>query len=125
MAMNYHGVSITQSEIVKHVYGDIYNWTASGNTIAKALNGWKGFKVVSYKHKSTQSLVDNLVSSGPLIIGTEEHAYLLTHIYFTRDLYGNLDPLKVILINPKTAKEEVRNWSDFFPSINTIVSVLR
>jgi len=110
---------------VKHVYGEAYDRTASGNTIATALNGWKDFRVISYNYKSTQSLVDNLVLSGPLIIGTEEHAYLLTHIYFTKDLYGNLDPFKVILINPKTAKEEVRNWSDFFRSINTIVIIWR
>lgn len=123
MMMRYHGKWQSQSEIVEKVYGNAYNWTATGNDIAKALNDWDGWRAKSFKQKSLQMLIDELVSRGPIMVGTEEHAYLLTHIYYTKDYDGNPNPFKAILINPKTAKEEVRNWSDFFPAINTIVSI--
>lgn len=102
-----------------------YSWAATGNDIAEAFNGWNGWRTKSFKHKSIQILIDELVSHGPVMVGTEEHACLLTHIYYTKDYSGNPNPFNAILINPKTAKEEVRNWSDFFPAINTIVSIWR
>lgn len=123
MMMRYHGDWQLQSDIVEKVYGYPYNWTASGNDIAEALYGWNGLRAKSFKQKSAQILIDELVSHGPIMIGTEEHAYILTHIFFTKDYDGEVLPFKAVLINPKTAKEEVRNWSDFFPAINTIVSI--
>lgn len=123
MIVRYNGEWYSQSEIVGKVYGDSYNWTATGNDIAEAINGWNGLTAKSYKQKSIQIFIDLLLSHGPIFIGTEEHAYLLTHIYYTENYSGEITPFNVVLINPKTAKEEVRNWSDFFPAINTIVSI--
>lgn len=119
--LRFNNEDLKQSEIVEKVYGEPYNWTASGNDIAEAFNGWRGWKAKSFKQKSIKVLIDELIVHGPIIVGTEEHAYLLTHIYYTSDL----SPFKVILINPKTAREEVRDWSDFFPAVNTIVSLWR
>ncbi|MDE6339518.1 MAG: hypothetical protein K2K97_07000 [Muribaculaceae bacterium] len=117
--LRFNDEDFKQSEIVENVYGGSYNWTASGNDIAEAFNGWHGWKAKSFKQKSIRILIDELLLHGPIIVGTEEHAYVLTHIYYTNDL----SPSKVILINPKTAREEVRDWSDFFPAINTIISL--
>lgn len=119
--LRFNEENIKQSGIVENVYGESYNWTASGNDIEKAFNGWHSWKAKSFIQKSTKILIDELMAHGPIIVGTEEHAYLLTHIYYT----SNLSPFKVILINPKTAREEVWDWSDFFPAINTIVSLWR
>lgn len=121
MIMRVNGVDLKQSEIVENLYGEAYNRTASGNDIAEAFNGWRGWKAKSYKQKSAKILIDELLAHGPIIVGTEEHAFLLTHIYYK----SGLSPFKVVLINPKTAKEEVRDWADFFPAINTIVSLWR
>lgn len=123
MMMRYQGEWQSQSDIVEKVYGDPYNWTATGNDIAEALNGLNGWRAKSFKQKAVPILIDELVSYGPVMVGTEEHAYLLTHIFYTKDYIGEASPFKVVLINPKTGKEEVRNWSDFFPAINTIVSI--
>lgn len=123
MIMRYYGEWQSQTDIVRIVYGNSYNWTATGNDIAEAFNGWSSWKAKSFKQKSVQILIDELVSHGPIMVGTEEHAYLLTHIYYTKDYFGDITPFKVVLVNPKTAKEEVRDWSDFFPAINTIVSI--
>lgn len=121
--LRYHDMWVSQSDIVKQVYDGSYNWAASGNRIAQSLNGWNNLYVYSYRDKSIQILIDNLIKHSPLIIGNAEHAYLLTHIYYTQDYWGNINPFKVILINPMTAKEEVRNWSDFFPAINAIILI--
>lgn len=123
MVMRYNDIWVSQSEIVSRVYGDSYDLTATGNDMATALDGWRGLKVKSHKQKSIGILIDELVNHSPVIIGNEEHAYLLTHIYYTKDYQGDIHPFKVILINPKTAREEIRDWSDFFPAINTIVSI--
>lgn len=79
--LRYHDMRFSQSDIVRQVYDDSYNWTASGNRrnrIAQSLNGWNNLYVYSYRDKSIQVLIDNLIKHYPLIIGNAEHAYLLT-----------------------------------------------
>lgn len=125
MMLSYQGVHKSQTAIVEAEYGSPYNWTASGNEIAEVFNGWNGFRAKSFKSKSAQILIDELVGHSPLLVGTGEHAYLLTHIYFNKEYSGKLCPMKVVLFNPKNGKEEVRDWSDFFSSVNTIVSIWR
>lgn len=125
MVLQYNDMRKSQSEIVRHVYGSAYNWTASGNEIAEAFNGWNGFRVHSFNTKTAQSFIDEIAAGHPLIIGYEEHAYLLTHIYYKKTTNGRLSPFKIIMINPKLGKEEVFNWDTFFVSINTIVSFSR
>ena len=121
MMLRFNNEWLEQSEIVELVYGRPYDWTASGNAIAEAFDGWDYCQAKSFRQKSTRTLIDELNAHGPVMVGTGEHANLLTHIYYTRDL----SPFKAILINPKTGREEVRNWSDFFPAVNTIVSIWR
>lgn len=125
MIMKGYGERQSQSDIVGLVYGYSYDWTATGNDIARAFDGWNGWRAKTFKQKSAQILIDELVSHGPIMIGTEEHAYLLTHIYYTESRTGEASPFKAILINPTTAREEVRDWTDLFPAINTIVALFK
>lgn len=125
MVLQYNGISISQSEIVRQIYGFPYNWTASGNEIAESFNGWNGFRVRSFNTKTAQSFIDEMTAGHLLIIGCEEHAYLLTHIYYKKTSNGKLSPFKVIMINPKLGKEEVLDWSKLFDNVNTIVSFYR
>lgn len=122
MALQYDDIHKSQTEIVRQVYGSSYNRTASGNEIAGAFNGWNGLRVRSFNNKTAQSFIDELVAGHVLIIGYEEHAYLMTHIYYKKTSNGNLSPFKVIMINPKLGKEEVFDWSKLFDNVNTIVS---
>ena len=121
MALQYNGIYKSQTEIVRQVYGSPYNWTASGNEIAEAFNGWNGFRVRSFNTKTAQSFIDEIAAGHPLIIGYEEHAYLLTHIYYIKTSNGKLFPFKVIIINPKSGKEEGKDWSDFYYNLITII----
>lgn len=123
MAMRYCDVYVGQEEIAKKVLGGEYNLTASGNEIAAGLNGWYGLSVHSYHNKTSQSFIDEISKGHPLIVGIGEHAYLLTHIYYKKASNGGLTPFKAILINPKSGKEEVKDWNDFYSNLNTIVSI--
>lgn len=105
------------------ILGSPYKWTASGNEITAALNGWHGFRVRSFNTKTAQSFIDEIAAGHPLIIGYDEHAYLLTHIYCKKTSNGKLFPFKVIMINPKLGKEEVFDWLKLFDNVNTIVSL--
>lgn len=123
MAMLYCDEYVSQSSIASRVLGSDYNLTASGNEIASALSGWRGVRFRSFTSKSLQSFIDELSKGHPLIVGINEHAYLLTHIYYRRYADGRLSPFKVILINPKSGKEEVKDWNSFYSGLNTIISV--
>ena len=122
MILRYNGIRRQQSEIVAHVYGASYDWTASGNEIAGAFDGWNGFTVRSFQSKRAQSFINETAAGHPLIVGFAEHAYLLTHIYYKKTSNGLLRPFKVIMVNPSTGNEEVLDWNKFFASLNTIVS---
>lgn len=125
MILLYNGEYVSQGDIATKVFGGSYNRTASGNQIQATFDGWHGYSVNSYKSKTPQSFINEISSWHPLIIGIGEHAYLLTHIYCKKASNGLLHPFKAILINPKSGKEEVKDWNDVYSRANTIVSFFR
>lgn len=125
MIMWYNGQYVSQSDIASRVFGNNFNRTASGNQIQSSFEGWRGYTVHSYQSKNARYFIDEISSGHPLIIGIGGHAYLLTHIYYNKVLNGQLHPFKVILINPKSGKEEVKDWDDMYSRANTIVSFYR
>lgn len=137
MVLDYYGLSVSQSRIVERAYGDDYDFTANKNDIIGALNGWyvNGYTVrASYeRYKNAKTLIDAIASGRPLIIGLNErytstgHAYVLTHIFFTKDYNGNMTPTRVVVINPANSGdlEESLDWSEFYKRINTIITVTK
>ena len=137
MVLDYYGVDVTQTRIVERAYGDDYDLTANKNDIVEALNGWhiKGYTVrANYeRYKNAKTLIDAIASGRPLIIGLNEkytstgHAYVLTHIFFTKDYNGNMTPTRVVVINPANSGdlEESLEWSEFYKRINTIITVTK
>lgn len=135
MVLDYYGLSVSQSRIVEQAYGDDYDFTANKYDIIDALNGWyvNGYTVrANYeRYKNAKTLIDAIANGSPLIIGLNErytstgHAYVLTHIYFTKDYNGNMTPTRVVVINPAKSGdlEESLDWSEFFKRINTIITV--
>lgn len=119
----YYGIMESHANIVRRVYGSSCDWTASGNEMSETLDGWHGLTVKSFRAKSAQSFIDEIAAGHPLIIGYGEHAYLLTHIYYNKTSNGALTPFKVIMINPKSGKEEVKDWDEFYYAVNTIVLI--
>lgn len=125
MILLYNGQYVSQNDIVTMAFGNSFNRTASGNQIELAFDGWCGYSVHSYQSKKSQYLIDEISSGHPLIIGIGEHAYLLSHIYYKKASNGLLHPFKVILINPKTGREDVIEWCDMYSKANTIISFYR
>ena len=137
MVLDYYGLDVTQSRIVKQAYGDVYNLTANKHEIIKALNGWYIYgchiRANYERYKNAKTLIDAIACGRPLIIGLNErytstgHAYVLTHIFFTKDYNGNMTPTRVIVINPANSGdlEESLDWSEFYKRINTIITVTK
>ena len=137
MVLDYCGIEVAQSKIVERAYGNTYDLTANKNDIVSAINGWHigGHTVwASYeRYKNAKTLIDAITSGRPLIVGLNErytstgHAYVLTHIFFTRDYNGNMTPTKVVVVNPANSGdlEESLDWSEFYNRINTIISITK
>lgn len=135
MVLDYYGLFVSQSRIVERTYGDDYDFTANKNNIISALNGWhiNGYTVrASFeRYKNAKALIDAIANGQPLIIGLNEqyastgHAYLLTHIFFTRDFQGNMTPSRVVVVNPANSGdlEESLDWTEFYKRINTVITV--
>lgn len=137
MVLDYYGLSVSQSRIVERAYGDDYDFTANKNDIIGAINGWNvnGYTVYASfeRYKNAKTLIDAIANGCPLIIGMNEqytssgHAYVLTHIFFTKDYNGNMTPTRVVVINPAKSGdlEESLDWSEFYKRINTIITVIK
>lgn len=137
MVLDYYGLDVTQSRIVKQAYGDVYDLTANKNDIVAALNGWHvcGYHIrANYeRYKNAKTLIDAIAGGRPLIIGLNErytsigHAYVLTHIFFTKDYNGNMIPTRVVVVNPANSGdlEEGLDWSEFYMRINTIITITK
>lgn len=123
MILRYNGQYVSQSDIVARVFGDSFNRTASGNQIESVFDGWRGYSVHSFQSKKSRYFIDEISSGHPLIIGIGEHAYLLTHIYYKKTSNGLLHPFKAILINPSLGKEEVKDWDQFYQTLNNVSSI--
>lgn len=120
---DYHGLWMQQEEICKEVFGCIANLTANPAELKNAFDGkiWYDFliHVCPQNIKNSELLCKAVIETGPVLVGFNGHAYVLTHIYCS----ANYEPMKVILINPRNAKEEIWEWRDFFKSLDTIVVI--
>lgn len=137
MVLEYYGLEVSQSRIVERAYGDDYDLTANGEDIAAAVNGWylggALVRATTERYKSAKTLIDSMIKGTPLIMGLDErysstgHAYVLTHVFFTTDAYGNMTPSRVLVVNPANSGdlEEGLDWDEFYERINTIVVVTK
>lgn len=110
--LNFHGVNISQEQVVNYIYGDLIDRPGNIQQILGALNGWKMniYGRPAFVHSEPMYLVNDvtnhLTNKRPIIVGLSNpgvsigHAYVLTAIYFTTDMYNNTVPLKVVLRDP-------------------------
>lgn len=135
MVLDYHGIYVSQSKIVERAYGGLYDFTANKNDIIDAIDGWSvnntRIRASSERYKNPQTLINAIAGGTPLIIGLNEdytatgHAYVLSHIFFSQDNYGNMIPERVVVVNPANDgdMEESLEWLDFYKRINTIITI--
>ena len=141
MVLNYHGLYITQEQIVAKCFGNLYNKPGGPREMFIALNGWaynnRGgmSKVYTNSYPTNAIEIQQLLANNwPLIVGlnygtTVGHAYVLTAIYYSisYDNRGNqiIIPDKVVLRDPwpgKQSRQEM-SWNDFTKYVVSIYKV--
>jgi len=127
MVLNYHGLNVSQEQIVQKIYGGLPCKPGNANQIMNALSGWAPDTRGRYSQIYSQygvyngsDIVDQLSRKWPIIVGLDNpsgggHAYVLTAIYYSVDQWNNPIIDKVVLRNPwpKSPSKEYMNWSTF------------
>ena len=134
MVLNYHGLYVTQMDVVTKIYGSPYaNQAANEQQILTALSGWAPNNSGGYSaihayggYTSIQEIVNGLSGKWPLIVGMSNpdggigHAYVLTAIYFSYqyDYQGNVTgyiPDRVVLRDPwpTSPSRQEFSWVEF------------
>lgn len=112
MTLNYHGLYVTQEQIVARVFGNLADAPAEPRVILAALSGWapdaRGrFSVVyadPYVWHGAQ-IIQDLAYRWPLIVGLARpgaigHAYVLTAVVYSVGSYGEPVLHRVVLRDP-------------------------
>lgn len=141
MVLNYHGLYITQEQIVAKCFGTLYNKPGGPREMFIALNGWaynnRGgmSKIYTNNYPTNANEIQQLLAyNWPLIVGLNYgtnigHAYVLTAIYYSvsYDSRGNqiIIPDKVILRDPwpgSPSRQEM-SWNNFTKYVVSIYKV--
>lgn len=138
MVLNYHGLNVSQEQIVTRIYGALVDQPANDMQVRTALSGWApnvqgGYSTIYCVQgiNSANEITANLNNRWPLIVGLRNpgnnvgHAYVLTAIFFNTDGYNNTIPEKVVLRDPfpgNQSRIEV-SWSSFTNRVQSIFKV--
>lgn len=126
--LNFHGLYVTQEQVVLKIYGTLVDQPAGQQQIMNALSGWAPNSQgrISQIYCQTgvtgiNDIVNNLAYKWPLIVGLRNpqggigHAYVLSAIYFSNDQFNNIIPDKVVLRDPwpyNPSRQEM-SWYEF------------
>ena len=131
MVLNYHGLYITQEQVVNKCFGGLHDKPGGSVEMFTALNGWayntRGGVSNIYANDYPTNVYEIqylLANNWPLIVGLNYgtdvgHAYVLTAIYYSLsyDGYGNviIIPDKVVLRDPSpgSSSRQEMSWADF------------
>ena len=127
MTLNYHGLQMTQEDVIQRIFGAQVDAQGSPEMILEALSGWAPDERGRYSAihaspyvKRGSDIVRDLAHRWPLIVGLTErrggHAYVLTAVEYTVDPRNN-EPIfhGVVLRDPMPGRRsEVRlDWPTF------------
>lgn len=100
MVLNYHGLCVTQEQVVQRVFGSLVDRPATESEILMALSGWAPNQcgqfsaITAIPSVLDQDLLNDLTHSLPLIAGLKNddgrsgHAYVVTALQFHYEPYG-------------------------------------
>lgn len=128
MVLNFHGLYVSQEQVVHKIYGTLVDQPAGQQQIMNALSGW----APNYQGRISQiycqpgvtginDITQNLAYKWPLIVGLRNpqggigHAYVLTAISYSTDQFNNTIPIKVVLRDPwplSPSRQEM-SWYEF------------
>ena len=121
MVLQYHGLRVTQEQIVQKVYGGLPDRPAGPQEIMYALNGWapdaqgRARRVMATSYGvNLATLITDLTAGRPLIVGLQgypgNHAFVLTALGYSRDEMGNVYPQGVVLRDPWPGNQSRQEW---------------
>jgi hypothetical protein len=99
MVLNYHGLYVTQEQVVQRIFGQQINQGADETQILAALSGWapdvrgRFSAIIASPYVWDQALITDLAYKWPLIAalrnedGQSGHAYVLTALQFHKEAY--------------------------------------
>lgn len=127
MVLNYHGLYVTQEQIVERIFGALIDAPGQPNQILEALSGWapdvRGrFSEIFASPYIFQGsdIVNDLAYRWPLIVGLRQpsqvgHAYVLTAVFYSVGRYDQPFFHKVVLRDPwpcNPSRVEI-SWLEF------------
>lgn len=128
MVLNYHGLYVSQEQIVQRIYGTQIDRPANSNQILNALTGWAPDSRGRYSSihanpytSSGSEIVKALANKWPLIVGLRNpqggigHAVVVTAVYYSVDQYNNPVFRSVVIRDPwpnSPSKQEL-SWNEF------------
>lgn len=127
MVLNYHGLYVTQEQIVQRIYGGQVDLPAQPAQILAALSGWapdaRGRYSAIYASPYTFSgsqIVQDLAYRWPIIVGLANpngggHAVVLTAVYYSVDQWNNPIFQRVVIRDPwpgNPSRQEM-SWGEF------------
>ena len=137
MVLNYHGLYVTQEQIVGKIFGTLVDQPGQPHQILAALSGWapdlRGrFSAISaspFVFKGSE-IVQDLAYKWPLIVGLRRspigHAYVLTAVYYQVDPYTQ-EPVfdKVVLRDPwpRSPSRQEMSWPEFADKLMFVARV--
>ena len=123
MVLNWHGLHISQEEIVQRIFGGLVDAPAQPQQIMAALQGWAPDTRGSYSmiqadasSINPQTVLQDLDHRWPLIVGLTQdggtgHAYVLTAAYYYLDDYNQPVIYQVTLRDPYPTQQSVVQMS--------------
>jgi hypothetical protein len=127
MVLNYHGLYVSQEEVVQRIYGAQVDLPAQPQQILAALSGWapdvrgrySAIQATPYTFSASQ-IVQDLGYRWPLIAGLRNqdgggHAVVLTAIYYSIDQWNNPIFQSVVIRDPwpgSPSRQEI-SWQEF------------
>lgn len=126
MVLNYHGLRVTQEQIVTKIYGGLIDAPADPARVITALSGWVPdiagnaayVQAVPY-FISAADIIRDLTLRWPLIVGLRQqptaHAYVMTAVTYSVNAYGQPVLLGVVLRDPWPGNQSrvQLSWADF------------
>lgn len=138
MVLNWHGLYVTQQQVVDRVYGDQVDLPASPDQILYALSGWapdtSGRFSQIYANPyvlTTDQVINDLAYRWPLIVGLNNPNGGVGHAVVLTAVIGHVDPWGRYIIDevhirdpwPTNPSLQAMSWSEFQSRLNFITSV--
>jgi hypothetical protein len=138
MILNYHGLIVTQEDVVYKVFGDVDDHRATDQEILSALDSWAfnlqgGMSKVYYQAgvNSPNEVVNLLAAKWPLLVGIKEadsskHTYVMTDVFYSVDRLNNTYPDKVVLRDPWPGTSNstiIMSWDELVKKCSLVVKI--